>query len=304
MEKTNRRTFLVQLGVVGASPLLVPLFPSLLDSRSESGPASDEEIFRKTAEWAMNTGLFDKPIGDIISTVGQSFLNTPYVAHSLEAPGEERLIVNLRAFDCLTFVESTLALSRCIRSQQTSFEDFRHELQQLRYRDGIVDGYPSRLHYFSEWVRDNERRGNVRNVSKELGGVSYQKNLNFMSTHRSSYAQLEDETVLRNVMATEKEISNYSLQMIPRGAVRGAEPAIKNGDVIALVTSLDGIDVSHTGLGVVSDGRARYLHAPLSGGSVQLSTGSLAEYIQKGPKSLTGIMVVRPLEPPAKDTEK
>jgi hypothetical protein len=273
------------------------VLPAFLQTAAGGEPESDEEIFQRKLELAKSNNLSDRPLGEIIDAVGRSFLGTTYVAHSLEVPGEERLVVNLRAFDCLTFVESTLAISRCIRTRTASFESFRNELQQVRYRHGLIDGYPSRLHYFSEWIRDNELKNIVKEVTGELGGKAYRKTLKFMSTHRSSYAQLENEDVVQRIEATEKEISRHSLHMIPRHAVRKGERAMRSGDIVALATSREGIDVSHTGLAVVSEGRVRYLHAPLSGGTVQMSPGSLSEYVQQGAGSLIGIMVARPLEP-------
>src|SRR5690606_12471803 len=96
---------------------------------------------------------------------------TPYVAHTLEVPGPERLVINLRGLDCVSFVENTLALSRLVRAGVSDFEAFQAEIRALRYRDGAIDGYPSRLHYFTEWIADNERMGRVRDVTPELGGV-------------------------------------------------------------------------------------------------------------------------------------
>jgi len=297
MEKTTRRAFLHRMGTAAVVPAMTMIVPSFLRCVPADGEVNDEEIFRRTMEWAGSHGLSEKPLEEVIAAVGKSFLGTPYVAHSLELPGEEQLVVNLHAFDCLTFVESTLAISRCIRTKKDSFGDFRRELQQLRYRNGVIDGYPSRLHYFSEWIRDNEKKGIVKSVSQELGGIAHQKTLNFMSTHRSSYAQLENEAVMRQIEMRESEISQYPLQIVPRNTIREAEQKIKSGDVVALATSMEGIDVSHTGLAVVSEREVQYLHAPLSGGAVRLSRGSLSEYIQHGAESLTGVMVVRPLEP-------
>jgi hypothetical protein len=299
MARTTRRAVLFKLGALAASPLMLQVLPPFFRTAGNDTPGTDEEIFEKKIEWAKSTNLAEKPLGEIIGTVGRSFLGTPYIAHSLELPGEERLIVNLRAFDCLTFVESTLAISRCIRANRTSFGDFKSELQQMRYRNGIIDGYPSRLHYFSEWIRENDRNKIVKDVTADLGGTEYRKPLNFMSTHRSAYAQLEDENVLRRIQAVEAEISVHPLHMIARNSIDNVEHGIRSGDIVALATSKEGIDVSHSGLTLESEGEVRYLHAPLSGGTVQLSPGSLSEYVQHGMKSLTGIMVVRPLEPNA-----
>lgn len=119
--------------------------------------------------------------------VGREFLGTQYEAHTLEQPGEEQLVVYLRGFDCVTFVENVLALSRCIKKQVSTFEAVENELQEIRYRKGVLDGYPSRLHYFSEWIEDNAAKGVVRNVTAELGGQSYRKTINWITRHHDAY---------------------------------------------------------------------------------------------------------------------
>ena len=300
MEKTTRRDFLLRLGATAVSPVLSSALPPFFHGAEGRGRSADEEMFRTKVEWADANRLSESPFGEIVGAIGRSFLDTPYVAHSLETSGAEELIVNLRAFDCVTFVESTLAIARCIRTAKTSFNDFRRELQRLRYRNSVLDGYASRLHYFSDWIQDNEKKGVVKNISGELGGETHRKVLNFMSTHRSSYPQLHDEVVLKRIEHLETEISQRPLQIISRSVVAEAEPRMQTGDIVALATSMAGIDFSHTGLAVVSEERVRYLHAPLSGGSVQLSPASLGEYVRQGTKSLTGISVVRPLDPVAR----
>jgi hypothetical protein len=290
----NRRNVLARLGVLVAWPFLLPL---MRNGKPQIVAAPrDDEIFLEKLSWAARQNLAPRPLGEIIGAVGLSFLATPYVAHSLEEPGEEHLVVNLRAFDCLTFVESTIALSRCVKIGRSGYEDFTGELQRMRYRNGVINGYASRLHYFSDWILDNEKKGLVQNITKELGGRATQKTLNFMSTHPDSYQQLADASVLAEIEEAEKRLSKEPQWQIPRRGVQKALKGIRDGDVIALATSIQGIDVSHTGLAVASNGVLRYLHAPLSGGAVQLSSGSLADYVERGASSLTGIVVVRPLE--------
>jgi hypothetical protein len=292
----KRRNVLARLGVLAVSPFLVPFLRNG-HPRIVAAPR-DDEIFLEKLSWAARQNLAPRPLGEIIGAMGLSFLTAPYIAHSLEEPGAEHLVVNLRAFDCLTFVESAIALSRCIKTGRSRYEDFTGELQRMRYRNGIINGYASRLHYFTDWILDNETKGLVQNVTEKLGGRATQKKLNFMSTHPDSYRQLVDANVLAEIEEVEERISKEPQWQIPRREVQKAMKGIRDGDVIALATSMQGMDVSHTGLAVASNGVLRYLHAPLSGGAVQLSPGSLADYVDRGASSLTGIVVVRPLEKP------
>ncbi len=291
----SRRTFLRHAGLAAVSGLALSNLPPLM--RTLIAEDEDQDVFQQKITWATQRNFSAKPLGTIIAEIGTSFLGAPYLAHPLEAAGDEHLVVNLRAFDCVTFVETTLALSRCIRTQKADFNDFTRELRRIRYRDGVIRGYPSRLHYFTDWINDNERKKIVRDVSEELGGQTVRKVLNIMSSHRSEYPRLNDDSVFSEIRATEAKLSVRPYAVVPRSEVATAGQEMRNGDIIATATSIAGIDVTHTGFAVLSETGPHFLHAPLSGGKVSLSTGTVAQYVGSGPQSLTGIVVARPLEP-------
>jgi hypothetical protein len=287
-ESTSRRRFLFRLG--GLSAVVLAGTPSALWGRE----TNDKEIFDDIIRWGIDAGLKGKPLGDIMVAVGQHFLGKPYVAHSLEEPGEEHLVVNLRGFDCLTLVENSLSISRCLSSGKTSFDDFRAQLTKIRYAGGILKGYASRLHYFTDWMSDNVRKGIVKEMTMVLGGEKYQKVINFMTTHRDKYAQLSDTTAVARVRVAETHLSGNPLHRVPTQNIASILDKLQNGDIIGTVTSMEGIDIAHTGMVIRNEGTSKFLHAPLSGGAVTISEKSLAEYVQ-GNKSLTGIVVARPL---------
>jgi hypothetical protein len=238
----------------------------------------------------------DRFVGDVMAVLGSLFVGTPYVANTLEERGPEHLVVNFRGLDCVTFVETTLALASCVRFRTPTFEAYKKELQRIRYRAGVIDEYPSRLHYFSDWIDDNGTRGIVENISKGIGGVRYTKEINFMSTHRSAYRQLKSERYLRVVKAWEKKISEREHYFIPKEMLASVQDKIHDGDIIAITTSVEGLDIGHTGLAIHYGSELKYLHAPLSKGTVQVSEQSLVDYLMAH-KNQTGIMVARPLEP-------
>ena len=130
---------------------------SILTSSQTVYKEQDKEIFISKIKFAADKRLAQKSINEIIAEIGKSFIGTDYKAHTLEKEGDERLVVNLRGFDCTTFLENILAFARCIKSGKTSFEDFQDELIKIRYRNGVIDKYPSRLHYFSDWIYDNAK---------------------------------------------------------------------------------------------------------------------------------------------------
>jgi hypothetical protein len=258
--------------------------------------ASDQEICQRKFNLAVSRSLNQEEIGNVMVEIGSSFIGTPYAAKTLEVPGKEHLVINLQGLDCVTFVENTLALSRCVKMEQPSFEEYKHQLQLIRYRAGIVDKYPSRLHYFSDWIHDNANKNIIRDVTKELGGVPYEKTINFMSAHQSSYHRLSESAYVEMIKEVEAALTSQKQYYIPKERLTYLQDGIHNGDVIAITTSIDGLDISHAGLAIRIDGMLRYLHAPLSTGSVRISDGSLVEYLMSH-KNQTGIMVARPLEP-------
>jgi len=256
----------------------------------------DVEICNSKFELAVDKKLSDKPISEIISEIGRSFLNTEYEAFTLEQEGTEQLVIHLTGLDCTTFLENTLTISRCIKKQKTSFEDYQNELTNIRYRDGKLNGYPSRLHYFSDWIYNNSKKGIVKDVTKEIGGKPIKFNVFFMSKNPDKYKKLtESPEFIPLIAKQEKEINKRKYYYIPKEKVSTIEDKIQNGDLIAITTNLQGLDVGHVGIAVKeSDGRIHFLHAPLSGSKVQISEKPLPEYLA-AIKKHTGIIVLRVL---------
>ncbi|MGE5804738.1 MAG: N-acetylmuramoyl-L-alanine amidase-like domain-containing protein [Ignavibacteria bacterium] len=261
----------------------------------------DFEICSSKFRLAVEKNLAEKPIGDIISDIGESFIGTDYEASALEKSGDEKLVINFSGLDCTTFLETVLALARCIKSGETSFEDYQNELINIRYRNGSIDKYPSRLHYFSDWIFDNQKKEIVKDITKDLGGEAVKFELNFMSAHPQSYKQLkENPEFIPVIKKQEAEISEREYFYIPKDKVHQIEDKIDNGDLIAFVTNIKGLDISHTCIAYrKDDGRIYLLHAPSEGTKVQVSKNTLPEYINKIKKH-TGIIVLK-LEEPLKN---
>lgn len=247
--------------------------------------------------FALENKLSDKPIGEVISEIGKSFLNTPYEAHTLEVTDREQLVINLSGLDCTTYLETTFALARCIKKNKTTFDDFKNELQFIRYRDGKLDEYPSRLHYFSEWIYNNIQKGIVKDVTKEIGGKPIKFNVNFMSQNPKYYKHLQSNPeFIAIIKKQESEINARQYYYIPQDEIKRVEDKISNGDLIALTTSDKGLDIGHVGFAVkMQNGRIHFLHAPMVGSKVQITEIPLVEYVKKIKKH-TGIIVLRATE--------
>jgi hypothetical protein len=253
----------------------------------------DSLIFTEKIEWARQAGLDTMELGAAIVALGRTFVGAPYTPGTLELPGPERLIVNLRELDCVTFVETVLAMVRVMRAGTPDYASFQRELLRIRYRDGVLAGYPSRLHYFSEWISNNEAKGIVRDVTREVGGAVRPGGIGFMSAHRESYRQLQDEEVATEIRRIETTLSGETRHFIPQNAIAGLAAQIRDGDVIAATSSLEGLDVAHTGFAIWVDGRLHLMHAPLVGSVVEISERPLADRIQRI-NTQNGIMIARP----------
>lgn len=254
----------------------------------------DVKICNSKFDLAVNKNLADKPINEIISEVGKSFLDIEYEAFAIEKEGEEQLVIHLTGLDCTTFLENTLTLSRCIKSNKTSFEDYQKELTFIRYRDGKIDRYPSRLHYFSDWIYNNTKKGIVEDVTKEIGGEPITFNVFYMSKNPDKYKHLAETPEFIPAIAKQEEaINQRNYYYIPKEKVGKIENKIHNGDLIAMTTNIKGLDIGHVGIAVKEDdGRIHFLHAPLSGAKVQISEKPLPEYLA-AIKKHTGIIVLR-----------
>jgi len=257
----------------------------------------DLEICNKKLEFAVQEGMQNLPIGDIIAEVGKTFLGLNYEAHTLEVEGDEQLVIKLTGLDCTTFLENALTFARCIKAGKTSFEDYQDNLTQIRYRGGKIDKYPSRLHYFSDWIYDNVKKGIVVDVTKEIGGEPIKFAVDIMSTHPDSYKQLkENNSFIPAISKYEDDINSREYFFIPKERVIQLENGINNGDLIAITTNLKGLDVGHVGIAVKMDsGRIHFMHAPLVGAKVQISKEPIGEYLEKIKKH-TGIIVLRAVE--------
>jgi hypothetical protein len=243
------------------------------------------------------------PLGPAVARTGELALGSPYVAGLLDAyalaggdPSHEPLTLDLRRFDCVLLVEGCLAVARLAASaDEPTWQAFGHQVERMRYRGGVRTGYPSRLHYFSEWIADNARRGLLHDLGRELGGEADRRPLRFMTTHRASYPALRGDAEFEAIRAMELRLDDSPRWVIPAAHIARVQDRIHSGDVLAFATRIPGLDATHTGLAYRDRaGVLRVLHAPLSGGAVEVSRRTLPEYVA-AIRSATGIMVARPL---------
>lgn len=104
-----------------------------------------------------------------IVSVSARFLGVPYKRGPLgEGPDGEfdrNPIVRYDAFDCTTFVETTMALA--LEPDKAKAEDL---LQRIRYKDGVVE-YSFRNHFVSvDWIPNNVKAGFIKDITRDVAG--------------------------------------------------------------------------------------------------------------------------------------
>ena len=266
---------------------------------------STDDDRRRLERWTAETRrIAGAPTGSRATRVGELASGTPYEAYTLEAyikaggdpTQREPLTLSLTKFDCVTLVESCLAIARLAKVSSTpTWNRFGEEVVRMRYRGGKRESYSSRLHYFSEWISDGARRGLLRDLGPELGATPDTRPLRFMSEHRSSYPALANDTVYAEIVAMERTLDNSPRHVIPTARIPEVESKIQSGDVLAFATSIAGLDVTHSAFAYRdANGVLRVLHAPLSGGEVEVTKSTLPEYVAAIRRS-TGILVARPV---------
>jgi len=226
----------------------------------------------------------------------KQMLGVTYVAGTLDGNDEERLVVRTDALDCTTFVETVLALCIADKRGEKSFEGFKKALTQIRYRDGLLDGYTSRLHYFSDWICNNAQMGFVRECTSETTYAQMQTLwLDFMSTHSDSYLPMKKNTTLvKEIALLEKKWQGVSVSYIPKDKLNlsSEDLKVKNGDILTITTNIKGLDVVHVGFAFWKSGKLHLLHASSIAKKVIEDPQPLYEY-SKNKKAHTGVRAVR-----------
>ena len=269
-------------------------------SQTAEVSASDRQCLQQIRQRSRDNGWTKASRTDSLAAF---FLNTPYVAATLEHPdGEERVVVNLRQLDCLTLVENVVCLQAWLDSLSQPGHPYVSEalqtalyvrlLESVRYRGGQCRGYVSRLHYTSEWIADNRQKGFVTDLTDRFSPQPYRPDVHYMSQHPESYPALRGRPErIRALAAVEAEVNRLCLEYIPKNQLGRWESQIPSGCIAAIVTSAEGLDIGHLGFTVRQDGQLHLLHASSTAGRVVVSEKTLVEYLQ-GIHRFTGLILL------------
>jgi hypothetical protein len=243
------------------------------------------------------------PIGERTAAVGQALVGTRYKHFTLEIDNRiESPSANFQGMDCWTFFEIALSFSRMLNEPESNWSPERllHYIEMDRYRGGQCTGdYLSRLHYLEDWLHDNDRRGLVEDLTRNLGGRSVPHSAREMSAGWRHYRYLATNRSLLGPLARmEANVSSRPLYEIPKSKVARIESKLRSGDIIGII-SRDGREfrsTAHVGLALrTNDGVLHFMHAssPSNYGRVVVDS-ELSKYLYRY-RSDSGILVARPL---------
>lgn len=228
----------------------------------------------------------------------RQFLDVPYVAHTLEVNDEEQLVINTDELDCTTLVETVTALTLCAYRKTFTFLDYQNVLKAMRYRHGVIDRYPSRIHYFTDWIVENTQAGIVTEIQQPNPPFTQIQTVkvNYMSQHPQSYKTLKAHPeYVAEIAQMEQRLTGQKFRFIPKSGVKDTpamREAVHDGDIIAITCNKPGLDIAHLGFAVWRNDGLHLLNASQLHKKVVEEPMTLYQYLQKHP-SHTGIRIIR-----------
>ena len=237
----------------------------------------------------------DKSVPELMIIAAKQMLGTEYVAGSLEQV-PEKLKVSLVETDCILFVETCLAMAINAKKGNDSPDSLCAFIQGTRYRNGVVDGYTSRIHYTSEWIRQGEANGIFREITDVLSGENLSgQRFSYMSEHTGAYKQIKDNpTEIAKIAKMEESLNRYTdYYVIPKADVKKMEHLLKDGDILGFNSNVKGLDIAHVALVYHKEnGEVGFIHASQVDGKVVIDEKSIHDYVNSR-KSNDGIRIIR-----------
>lgn len=228
----------------------------------------------------------------------RKFIGRPYVAHTLELSDRERLVVNTRQMDCTTLVENVTALTLCVYRNQCTWRHFLTTLQAMRYRNGQIVDYTSRIHYFTEWITANTEAGIVTEIQTPNPPFSAVQtvSVNYMSLHPENYQALRQHPeLIEGIRQMERQVSGARFRFVPKSGVKNSRAmrrSVHDGDIIAITSRKSGIDIAHLGFAVWRKDGLHLLNASSIHHKVVEEPMTLHRYLHRH-STHTGIRIIR-----------
>lgn len=218
-----------------------------------------------------------------LTRIGIQFIGKPYRSNSLSTSNPEALVADLESFDCVTFIENSLALAHSAGDDAI----YRKALVHVRYAGDSIQ-YEKRYHYFSDAMRQ---------LGFPLLGTRYMiqkspKSFSFLSNYLVS-KQIEQINIPL-LRSRENELAHKEFYYTPTSSILQLLPLLKSGDLVGLVSKNASIDFLHTGMIYRKDGQVYLLHASQEFKRVMVSSQTLVEYL-KTHRQFIGVSAFRPI---------
>ncbi len=225
-------------------------------------------LSRRLVEQLLSETKHDRSAGSRIDGLSRHFVGHPYKLNPLIGSADiaEVFTASLDGFDCVTYIETIVALARA-----SNVGDFTEWLRKIRYERGRIR-WERRNHYMTLWIRNNVREGVIRPVSMPAVPI------------------VSRERVLNAVPGLDPQRTR--VKCVPKAAVPRLESHLQSGDLMFFVSTRKNLDVFHAGI-IVRDGKNVFMrHASRSQGFVVEQ--ELNEFLKAN--RMAGVIVVRPQE--------
>ncbi len=228
--------------------------------------AQPRGLSRQRVKQLLSETKNDRCAGSRIDVLSRHFVGHSYQPNPLigSADTAEVFTASLDGFDCVTYIETIVALARA-----SNVDDFTEWLRKIRYERGRIQ-WKRRNHYMTRWIRNNVREGIIRPVSMPTVPI------------------LSRERVLNVVPGLAAQRTR--VKCVPKPAVPRLERYLQTGDLIFFASTRKNLDVFHAGI-IVRDGKRVFMrHASRSQGMVVEQ--ELSEFLKAN--RMAGVIVVRP----------
>ncbi len=232
---------------------------------------------------------------DVVISLLYSLKDRPYGSGGGRCKPYQTL-VNVCSFDCVTLVENLLAMAFTLKDMANTlymtdeeiFQTYLNYLNQMRYYSAEPDSqWENRIFYFTEQMNQLIKRGWVVDISN-AGGIPFLKPIYYISRNKRKYIGIRDWKRIRQI---ERRLSNSTRYYFPLEQLHCYEAIAQNGDIVALTTTVEGLEVSHCGIITVRDGELYFSHASLTKRKVVVEE-HFRSYLKKR-DTITGIIVYR-----------
>ncbi len=256
-------------------------------------------LYVSTETWAQNSPKVTY-LGHRIDLISETYLGLPYLTDPLgENKGYDKdPLYRFDGFDCTTYVETVIA-----EALATSEEDFKENMNEIRYRNAQVD-FVTRNHFTSiDWIHNNRRNGILVDVTKILFKNHYKisetvinKSAWFKMVHKMDYKSRSKVSKLAYLPLA--EVTPELLSKIKSGSIINiVRPNWLPKDKDGINKTGTELDISHQGFAIWKDDGILY-YRNASSTAKMVTDEPLDKYLKrmKSIKSIGGINVleVRP----------